>query len=747
MAREERPAGGFPAVWSTVRYAAHHGLRRGVQALSLVNQERGFDCPGCAWPDPAERGAVEFCENGAKAVAHEATRARADRDLFARFSVAELRERSDYWLEQQGRLTEPMRLREGATHYEPVGWDEAFARVAEALRGLASPDEAAFYTSGRTSNEAAFLWQLLARSLGTNNLPDCSHMCHESSGVALTEAIGVGKGTVSLEDFAVADALFVIGQNPGTNHPRMLGALEAAKRRGARIVSINPLREKGLVRFAHPRDPLAWLGGGTVLADLHLPVRVGGDVALLKGIMKEVLELDARTPGGVLDWDFLRRHTEGFDRFRAALDRQPWEPLVAQSGVAREAMREAAALYAEADASIVCWAMGLTQHANAVGNVQEIVNLLLLRGNVGRPGAGPCPVRGHSNVQGDRTVGITEKPMPAFLAALGREFGFDPPAEAGLDVVDAIHAMHAGRIRVFLAMGGNFAVATPDAEYTAAALRRTELTVQIATKLNRSHLVTGREALLLPCLGRTERDVQASGPQLVSVENSMSVVHRSEGRLPPASPELRSEPAIVAGLARAVLGDESPVPWEELVADYDRIRERIERVVPGFDAYNRRVREPHGFVLPSGARERRFETPSGRARFTVHELPDLELAPGRLRLTTIRSHDQFNTTIYGLEDRHRGLSGDRRVVLLHPDDLAEQGLAEGCRVDVTSHFRGQERRVRGFRAVAYEVPRGCAAAYFPEANPLVPVDSTAAGSRTPTYKSIEISLAPAAPLT
>ncbi len=718
------------------------GVGRSLRVLSQVNQPRGFDCPGCAWPDPDNRHHVEFCENGAKAVAHEATTRRLTREFFERWSIPELLEQPDHVLEGEGRLTEPMRKPAGGDHYEPISWETAFARIAQALRGLESPDQAVFYTSGRTSNEAAFLYQLFARRFGTNNLPDCSHMCHESSGVALGEVIGVGKGTVTLHDFARTDAIFVIGQNPGTNHPRMLATLQAAKRRGARIVAINPLRERGLVRFAHPQEPAGLLGGsGTPIADLYLQVRVGGDVALLKGIMKEVLALEAGAPGRVIDWEFVRAHTAGFEAFRESLEAQAFEPLVEQSGISREEMRRAAEVYASAGSTIVCWAMGLTQHRHAVANVQEIVNLLLLRGNLGREGAGACPVRGHSNVQGDRTVGITEKPSADFLDRLGAQFDFAPPRERGLDTVDAIRAMHEGRVRVFFGLGGNFAVATPDAEKTAEALRRCSLTVQVSTKLNRSHLVCGHEAIILPCLGRSERDVQAGEPQFVSVENSMSVVHASEGHLEPASEHLRSETAIVAGVARAVLGAEDGVPWEELTADYDLIRERIERVVPGFDDYNRRVRSGTGFLLPSGARTRDFATPSGLAHFTVHPLPDLEPEPGRLLLTTIRSHDQFNTTVYGLNDRYRGVSGERRVVFLNRGDLRRLGLRQGDRVDVTSHFRGETRRIRGFRVIPYDLPAGCAAAYFPEANPLVALDSVADGSRTPTYKSIEVSIA------
>jgi molybdopterin-dependent oxidoreductase alpha subunit len=739
-------AGGAGAIASTLEHVASGpGLRRGVAALAQLNQVSGFDCPGCAWPDPRERAATEFCENGAKAVAHEATRKRLSAEFFARWSIAALREQSDHWLEQQGRLVEPLHRAPGASHYAPTTWDAAFAGIARALGALRTPDEAIFYTSGRTSNEAAFLYQLFARCFGTNNLPDCSNLCHESSSVGLKPVIGVGKGTVGLDDFALADAIFVIGQNPGSNHPRMLTALQAAKRRGARIVAINPLRERALVRFAHPQEPLSWLGGGTAIADLYLQVRVGGDVALLQGIAKAVLEQEDRDPGRVLDWPFLSGRTTGFADYHAAIAARDWDTLEARSGIARDQMRAAAQEYTRATRVIGCWAMGITQHEHGVANVQEILNLLLLRGNIGVPGAGPCPVRGHSNVQGDRTVGITEKPGAAFLDALAREFDFAPPRAHGTDVVAAIRAMRDGRARAFVGMGGNFAVASPDNATTAAALERCDLTAQVSTTLNRTHLHCGQEAYVLPCLGRSERDAQHDGLQFVTVEDSMSAVHRSEGRLEPASPELRSEVAIVAGLARAVLGAKNELPWALFASNYDRIRDAIERVVPGFRDYNRRVREPGGFVLPSGARTRRFDTADGRAHFTVHALPEDAVAAGRFRLTTLRSHDQFNTTIYGHDDRYRGIRGDRRVVFVHRDDLAAAGLAEGARVDLTSHFRGETRCLRGFRTVAYEVPRGCAAAYFPEANPLVALDSVAHGSRTPTYKSIEVSITASAP--
>jgi len=744
-----RSAGGLKAVWSSMRHARDEmGVVRGARTLLRVNQKGGFDCPGCAWPDPeGERSHAEFCENGAKAVAEEATTRRVTPDFFRRWSVADLSLKSDYWLGKQGRLTHPMLLRAGATHYEPLSWDEAFALVAEELNALASPDEAAFYTSGRTSNEAAFLYQLFVRQFGTNNLPDCSNMCHESSGRAMTESIGVGKGTVTLADFGLAEAVFVIGQNPGTNHPRMLSALREAKLRGCRIVHVNPLPEAGLGRFKHPQHASDLLGGGVQLADLFLQVRVNGDVALLKGVMKEVLEEEGRRPGGVLDWEFIRAKTHGYEEFARALAAQPWDELVEQSGVAREGMRAAAEVFMQSGRTIVCWAMGLTQHRNAVSNIQEIINLLLLRGQIGKPGAGACPVRGHSNVQGDRTMGIWERPTDTFLDALAREFDFEPPRRHGLDTVETIRAMHDGRVRVFFALGGNFLSATPDTEFTARALARCRLTAQVSTKLNRSHLVAGRQALILPCLGRTEVDRQAAGPQFVSVENSMGVVHSSRGGLEPASEHLLSEPAIVARLARAVLGGRGGVRWEWLVEDYDRIRDLIERVIPGFDDYNRRVREPEGFYLPNAAREGVFRTSTGRANFTAHALPRHDLAPGQFLMMTLRSHDQFNTTIYGLDDRYRGVYGERRVVFLNPEDVAEQNLSAGQAVDLVSHFEGEERVARRFLVVPYQIPRRCAATYFPEANVLVPVGHVAEKSNTPASKSVVVSLRPSgAPL-
>jgi molybdopterin-dependent oxidoreductase alpha subunit len=731
---------------------AEMGLLRAASALLRINQKTGFDCQSCAWPSPdQDRHVAEFCENGAKALADEATRARVAREFFREHTVAELASRSDLWLGKQGRLTEPFVLRPGADRYEPVGWDEAFALVASELRSLGSPDEAAFYTSGRTSNEAAFLYQLLARSLGTNNLPDCSNLCHESSGAALGSTIGIGKGCVGLADFEKADAIFVVGQNPGTNHPRMLSTLQAARRRGARIVSINPLPEAGNSHFRNPQElknPLlaaqVLFGKGTEIAGLWLPVRIGGDMAVFQGIMKEMLEAEDRNPGTVLDRSFIEAHTHGFTELERHLRSVPWEAVTSGSGLGRGQIREAAQVAMGSRATIVCWAMGLTQHRHAVGTIQEIMNFLLLGGNIGRPGAGPCPVRGHSNVQGDRTMGIWERPTKAFLDRLGAEFGFEPPRHHGLDVVGTIRAMRGGRVRVLFAMGGNLLSAAPDTGFTAAALRACALTAHVSTKLNRSHLVTGRTALILPCLGRSERDLQASGEQFVTVEDSMGIINPSRGRLEPASDALRSEPAIVAGLARAVLGAASNVDWEGLAADYDRIRDRIERVVPGFERFNERIRQGP-FYLPNDARDRRqFHTSTGRANFTVHEIPSEEPGAGELVMMTIRSHDQFNTTIYGNDDRYRGIYNGRRVILMNAEDIARRGLMQGQLVDLSSSYGGVVRRAPRFMVAPYPIPPGCAATYFPETNVLVPVDSVAEVSNTPTSKSVRIRVEPVA---
>lgn len=735
-----KAAGGLPAIIATVKAVSDEmGLVRGARTMLKINQVGGVDCPGCAWPEPDQkRSHFEFCENGAKHVADEATTKRVTPEFFQKWSVAELTEQSDQWLNAQGRLTHPMLLNRGASHYEPVSWDDAFELLATELNSLNYPDQAIFYTSGRTSNEAAFLYQLFVRQFGTNNLPDCSNMCHESSGTALSETIGVGKGTVTLEDFDKAQAIFVIGQNPGTNHPRMLSSLERAKQNGCKLVHINPLPEVGMTRFKHPQHVLGLLGSGTELADLFLQVRINGDVALLKGIMKAVLvHQDA------LDRDFISRYTTGFEEFAAALKDVSWDEIVEQSGVPKDLIEQASQIFVASERTIFCWAMGLTQHRNAVANIQEIVNLMLFRGQIGKPGAGLCPVRGHSNVQGDRTVGIWERPTEAFLDKLGEAFDFEPPRNHGFDTVRAIHAMHDAGAKVFFALGGNFLSATPDTDFTAAALRRCRLTAHVSTKLNRSHLITGDRALILPCLGRTEIDVQKSGPQFVTTENSMGVVQISRGSLEPASSELLSETQIVARLARATLEHRTTVNWEELANDYSKIREAIERVVPGFDDYNARVHEPGGFYLPNAARNRVFNTKSGKAEFTVHELPKHDLGPDQFLMMTIRSHDQFNTSVYTLNDRYRGIYDDRRVVFLNSEDIAAAGFKPRQVVDLVSHFEGEERVARRFVIVPYDIPRRCAATYFPEANVLVPVRYVALKSNTPVSKSVVISIRPA----
>ncbi|HEY4187895.1 MAG TPA: FdhF/YdeP family oxidoreductase [Polyangia bacterium] len=742
VGRRKLAAAGFTSIWETThRGFREMGPKRTFQTLLKLNQKDGFDCPSCAWPDPdGHRKPAEFCENGAKAVAAEATRARVTPEFFAKHSIPELLRQSDLWLDQQGRITNPMWRRAGGDHYESLSWEDAFALIGGALNALPSPDQAAFYTSGRASNEAAFLYGLFARQLGTNNLPDCSNMCHESSGAGMTEAIGIGKATVKIEDFSHADSIFIIGQNPGTNHPRMLTELQTAAKNGCKIVSVNPLPESGMIRFKNPQQPLSLLGPGTPLACLHLPVRVNGDVALLKGIMKEMCDEDGRGGRAVLAHDFIKTHTEGFEAFRADLEAESWDDIVRDSGVSRALIRQASEIAMASERMICCWAMGITQHKNGVGNVQTITNFALLRGQIGRRGAGLCPVRGHSNVQGDRTVGIWEKMSDTFMKALAKEFDFSPPARHGLDAVRTIQAMHEGQVKVFVGLGGNFLSATPDTHYTSEAMARCRLTVQISTKLNRGHLITGEQALILPCRGRTERDIQATGEQFVSVEDTTGVVHQSRGVLDPASPHLRSETAIVAGMAHATLAGRTKVDWMGLAGDYDRIREHIEHVVPGFTQYNRRVREPGGFYLPNGPREGTFTTPSKRARFTVHAIPKRNLAAGQLLLTTLRSHDQFNTTIYGEDDRYRGIYGGRRVVFLNAADIEERGLAKDQWVDLVSHFATERRRAPRFKVVPYEIPKGCAAAYYPETNVLVAVNDVADGSNQPVSKSVVITL-------
>jgi molybdopterin-dependent oxidoreductase alpha subunit len=744
------PAAGRGALWSSLKeLRTHTGLIEGAKLLAKVNQEGGFDCPGCAWPDPpsGERSAFEFCENGVKAVAAEGTRRRVTASFFSEHSISSLRSQSDYWLESQGRLTQPMFKPIDQDHYQAISWSEAFEKLGSKLSVLKDPNQAVFYTSGRTSNEAAFLYQLYARMLGTNNLPDCSNMCHESSGRGLGETIGTGKGTVQLSDFEHADCIMVIGQNPGTNHPRMLTSLESAAQRGCKIIAINPLRERGLERFSHPQKPLALLGRSTAISTHYVQVQINGDVALLKGIMKTLLELDESEPGQWIDHDFIAQHTSGYTEFVQALESVTWSDIVTRSGIDEETIREIADVYGRSKASIACWAMGLTQHENGVENIREVVNLLLLKGNIGRLGAGACPVRGHSNVQGDRTVGIVERPGEALLSALDHHFDFTAPREHGYDVVNTIHAMNQGDVNVFMAMGGNFLSATPDTDYTAAGLSKVALSVQVSTKLNRSHLVTGKEALILPCLGRTELDVQATGEQFVTVEDSMSVVHRSQGRRRPASSNLLSEPAIICRLAQATWTTKDhkggQLPWADYEANYAVIRKEIESVIPGFKSeeghYEERSKD--GFILPNSARERKWSVQGGdRARFTLQSIPNDARLEGQLLMMTVRSHDQYNTTIYGWDDRYRGIYGGRQVIMMNPVDIEERNLQDGEKVLIESFFGSEIRRVSGFKIVSQSIPKGCVATYFPEANPLVPARQTARISNTPASKSVVVTV-------
>ncbi|CAN5474023.1 FdhF/YdeP family oxidoreductase [soil metagenome] len=745
------PAGGWGALKSVTNALFKQDIAvKGARTMLSANQPDGFDCPGCAWPDRNHASTFEFCENGVKAVAAEATSRRTTPDLFARYTVTELAAMSDFWLEDQGRLTHPMVYHAPSDKYVPIEWDDAFALIAEHLNGLPDPNQAIFYTSGRASNEAAFLYQLFVREYGTNNFPDCSNMCHEPSGSGMRPAIGVGKGTVTLEDFEHAEAIFIFGQNPGTNHPRMLGELRQANKRGARIVSFNPLRERGLERFADPQDKLEMATlGSTPISTHYYQLRVGGDFAAVKGMMKRLIE---RVDAGedLLDNAGIAEHTIGFDAMLADLRLESWDVVVRESGLSMAQIHEAADLYIAAGSAIFCWGMGITQHRDSVATIQMLVNLLMMRGNIGRRGAGACPVRGHRHVQGDRTMGIWEKPPVALLDRLRDVFGFEPPREHGWDTVESIRAMLDGRGKVFFALGGNFVAATPDTTVTWQAMRRCELTVNVTTKLNRSHIVHGKAALILPCLGRTEIDVQAGGVQSVSVEDSMSMVHLSSGINPPASEHLLSEPAIVARLAAATIGARSKTPWLWFIEDYSRIRDKIEAVFGDFKGFNERVSVPGGFRLRNTASERVWNTPSGKAVFNTHAIPQ-DTASHRARarikdnivftLFTTRSHDQYNTTIYGQDDRYRGVFGQRRVAFINAEDIKALGMADGDWIDFQTVWDdGQQREARGFKLVAYDIPRGNVAAYYPETNTLVPLSSVAINAGTPTSKSVPVVL-------
>ncbi|MGW7340930.1 FdhF/YdeP family oxidoreductase [Streptomyces sp. NPDC054808] len=742
----KRWAAGVPAVTHALGYSLEEtSVRRTGVTLLNMNQVGGIDCPGCAWadPSPGHRHLNEYCENGAKHINDEATSRRITADFFRRHSVSELAGRSDLWLNQQGRLTEPMVKRPGSDHYEPINWHDALGLLSDELRSLDSPDEAVFYTSGRVSNEAAFVLQLFARAYGTNNLPDCSNMCHESSGFALHETLGTGKGTVSLEDLHHADLIFLVGQNPGTNHPRQLSALEQAKLNGARVIAVNTLPEAGLLRFKNPQKARGVIGGGVRIADRFLHIRSGGDLALFQGLNRLLLESEDARPGAVLDHDFIGSHTSGFEEFARHARSIAWEDVLRATGVARADIERVRDDVLRSERVVVCWAMGVTQHKHGVPTIREIVNFLLLRGNLGRAGAGACPVRGHSNVQGDRTMGIWEQMPDSFLDALRDEFGFDPPRGHGLDSVNAIRAMHEGRIKVFLGVAGNFVRAAPDTAFTEEAMRRCRLTAHISTKLNRSHTVCGETALILPTLGRTEVDVQSGGEQFVTVENSMSEVHTSRGRLQPASRLLLSEVAILCRLARRTLDGGAGIPWARFEADYGAVRDRIANVVPGFHDFNRRVTRPGGISLPNPVNEGVFGTSTGRALFTCNDWEMPQAPEGHLLLQTLRSHDQWNTIPYTNNDRYRGIHGSRRVVLVNPEDLTELGLSEGQGVDVVSVWTdGTERRAEGFQVVPYPTSRGCAAAYYPETQVLVPLDSVADISNQPTSKGLVVRLEP-----
>jgi len=734
-------AAGFTAVFSSMKHVfGAMPVKRGLKSILKLNQKGGVDCPSCAWPDPdGERSKIaEYCENGAKAIAEEATTRKVTPVFFQKYSVSELSQKSDYWLGQQGRLTKPLVLREGQTHYQEVSWEESFKLIGNQLNSLPSPDEAIFYTSGRTSNEAAFLYQLFIRMYGTNNMPDCSNMCHESSGSALGETLGLGKGSVKLDDFEKAEVIMILGQNPGTNHPRMLSALEKAKRAGAKVISINPLIEAGLLKFKHPQEVRDVLFGGEKLTDIYLQIRINGDLALLKSMNKLLLEAEQKS-GNVFDKDFIINQSENYERYIQSLESEDLEQLSEACGIALDEIKAATQLLIDHKKIIVCWAMGLTQHKNSVVTIREVVNLLLLKGSIGIEGGGTCPVRGHSNVQGDRTMGIYEKPPKILLDNLQKVFGFDPPRKHGFDTVASIKAMSEGKAKVFIAMGGNFLSATPDTEFTAKALQNCDLTVQISTKLNRSHLIHGKTALILPTLGRTDLDLQTDGEQFVTVENSMGVVHSSKGVLEPISGHLLSESAIVAGMAKATLVNKS-LDWDKLVANYDNIRDLIEKTIVGFDSYNDRVRQDGGFYLPNLPRERKFGTDSAKAKFSINQLETIQLLDNEYIMMTIRSHDQFNTTIYGLDDRYRGIYNERRIIMMNDSDMAEAKLEKYRVVNLYNRHGGIERLAEKFIVVPYNIPRKCVATYFPEANVLVPIDSFADISKTPTSKSVVITI-------
>ena len=739
--KNKKHAGGFGSIFSSLQFLKQEKtFINGTKALFRLNKKQGIDCPGCAWPDPKDPSYAEFCENGVKAIAAETTSKRITADFFKQYSIDELYSKSDFWLEQQGRLTQPMYKPLGSTHYQAIEWNDLFAKLHTKLKAIENPNRAVFYTSGRTSNEAAFLYQLLGRQLGTNNFPDCSNLCHESSGVALKESIGVGKGTVSLEDFEHADLIFVVGQNPATNHPRMLTDLQHAAKRGATIVSINPLKEVGLQSFIHPQDFKALLtGNATTISSHYIQVQVGGDFAFFLGMTKHLFELKEKGETA-FDTDFINKQTEGFENLKNTITNLNWDDLVEECGIPKTTIEEIAQLYAKANATIFCWAMGITQHKHAVATIQQMTNLLLLKGNIGKKGAGVCPVRGHSNVQGDRTMGIHEKPPVAFLEALEKTFRFTPPTKHGYDAVNTIKAMDESMVDFFMGLGGNFVAATPDTNFTEAAIRKCKTTLHVSTKLNRSHLVTGEEAFILPCLGRTEIDTQNGIEQVVSVEDSMSMVHLSKGKNTPASKQLLSEAYIVASIAEGVFGNDT-IAWNSFKTDYNLIREKISETISDFKGYNEKLKAPSGFFLGNSAAEWNWQTHNKKANFVAVPFAKNETYGAPFKLMTVRSHDQYNTTVYGLNDRYRGIKNERKVLFIHPDDLRQLNLAENDLVNIETKWHDNTTRlVKGFKLKSFDISKGCLAAYFPETNTLVPIDAVADKSNTPMSKFIPVSI-------
>lgn len=736
----KKHAGGFGSIVSSLRFLNDEkAIVNGTKVLLKLNKKQGIDCPGCAWPDPKDASYAEFCENGAKAIAAETTTKRITASFFKQYSISELYSKSDYWLEQQGRLTQPMFKPAGSNYYEPIEWNELFSKLHTKIKALNNPNRAVFYTSGRTSNEAAFLYQLLGRQFGTNNFPDCSNLCHESSGVALKESIGVGKGTVTLNDFEHADLIFIVGQNPATNHPRMLGDLQKAAKRGATIVSINPLKEVGLQSFIHPQDVKAVLtGSATSISSYYLQPQIGGDFAFFTGIIKYLFEEETKG-NPIFDQHFINEQTTGFEELKQQIQNSNWEELETEAGIAKEDIIKIAQCYATSERTIICWAMGITQHKHAVATIQQMTNLLLLKGNIGKKGAGACPVRGHSNVQGDRTMGIHEKPPQEFLHALKETFHFTPPTAHGYDAVATINAMNEGKVDFFMGLGGNFVAATPDTNYTEAAIRKCKTTLHVSTKLNRSHLVTGEEAFILPCLGRTEVDTQNGIEQFISVEDSMSMVHLSKGVNPPASTQLRSEAFIVASIAEGIFDNSVHIPWSNFKTDYSLIREKISHVVQGFKGYNEKLKE--GFYLGNTAAKWKWKTTTGKANFIFEGFKKNECHDAPFKLMTVRSHDQYNTTVYGLNDRYRGIKNERKVLFINPDDVRQLNLMENDLVDIeTKWYDNQTRIVKDFKVKPFAISKGCLAAYFPETNTLVPIDAIADKSHTPMSKFIPVSI-------